>query len=153
MRGSAPIRDILGKKIVVNGRPLTIIGVSQAGFDGVEPGRAPQIRIPITMKDDLPRADFGRLNTDRFRWTEVFGRLKPGISIEKAQAGLQPLFHQIIESRSDGEAVRQGVAIRKAGIPAHVDGGDAGVEGPVGPAQDIFQAAVRADGESWDWCC
>jgi predicted permease len=87
---------IVGKQIEVNGRALTIVGVSQAGFDGVEPGRAPQIRIPVTMRDDLPRADFGRLNTNRFRWTEVFGRLKPGISIEKAQAGLQPLFHQII---------------------------------------------------------
>ena len=87
---------IVGKQIVVNGRSLTIIGVSPAGFDGVEPGRAPQIRIPITMKDDLPRSDFGRLNTNRFRWAEVFGRLKPGMTLEKAQAGLQPLFHQIL---------------------------------------------------------
>src|ERR1700730_17944362 len=89
-------RGIVGKQIVVNGRALTIIGVSPAGFDGVEPGRAPQIRIPMTMKDDLPRTDFSRLNVDRFRWTEVFGRLKPGMTIEKAQAGLQPLFHQIL---------------------------------------------------------
>ena len=88
---------IVGKQIVVNGRALTIIGVSQAGFDGVEPGRAPQIRIPMTMKDDLPRSDFSRLNSDRFRWTEVFGRLKPGIPLVKAQAGLQPLFHQILD--------------------------------------------------------
>jgi predicted permease len=88
---------IVGKQFEVNGRALTIVGVSQAGFDGVEPGRAPQIRIPITMKDDLPHSDFSRLNNDRFRWTEVFGRLRPGMSIEKAQAGLQPLFHQIID--------------------------------------------------------
>ena len=87
---------IVGKKIVVNGRSLTVIGVSQAGFDGVEPGRAPQIRIPMTMKDDLPRTNYPRLSNDRFRWTEVFARLKPGMTIEKAQAGLQPLFHQII---------------------------------------------------------
>jgi len=87
---------VVGKPIVVNGRSLTIIGVSPAGFDGVEPGRAPQIRIPITMKDDLPRSDFGRLNTNRFRWAQVFGRLKPGMTLEKAQAGLQPLFHQIL---------------------------------------------------------
>ena len=73
----------MGKKIVVNGRPLTIIGVSQAGFDGVEPGRAPQIRIPMTMKDDLPRTDFSRLNNRRFRWAEVFGRLKPGMTHRK----------------------------------------------------------------------
>jgi predicted permease len=88
--------SIVGKPIIVNGRTLTIIGVSPAGFDGVEPGRAPQIRIPITMIDELPHNPFQRLNNDRFRWTEVFARLKPGITEEQAQAGLQPLFHQII---------------------------------------------------------
>jgi len=87
---------IVGKEIVVNGRSLTIVGVSPAGFDGVEPGRAPQIRIPMTMKDDLPRYDFSRLNNNRLRWVEVFGRLKAGMTLEKAQAGLQPLFHQIL---------------------------------------------------------
>ncbi|HWC99033.1 MAG TPA: ABC transporter permease, partial [Candidatus Sulfopaludibacter sp.] len=88
---------IVGKQIVVNGRSLTIVGVSQAGFDGVEPGRAAQIRVPVTMKDELPHVDAGgRLNQERFRWAEVFGRLKPGVSVEKAQAGLQPLFHQIL---------------------------------------------------------
>jgi predicted permease len=90
-------RGIVGQKMVVNGQPLTIIGVSQAGFDGIEPGYAPQIRVPITMSDDLPRAPGGgRLNDRRFRWTETFGRLKPGMTIEKATAGLQPLFHQIL---------------------------------------------------------
>src|SRR5580698_3438020 len=79
--------SILGKQIVVNGRALTIIGVSRAGFDGVEPGRAPQIRIPISMKDDLPRGEFTRLNNDRFRWAQVFGRLKPGLTMKQAQAG------------------------------------------------------------------
>src|SRR5262249_55038841 len=92
--GSDP--SVVGKQMTINGRNLTIIGVSPAGFDGVEPGRAPQARIPMTMKDDLPRNDFQRLNTNRFRWVEVFGRLKPGMTIEKAQAGLQPLFHQIL---------------------------------------------------------
>ena len=87
---------IVGKQIVINGRALTIVGVSQAGFDGVEPGRAPQIRVPVTMIDQLPPSDFPRLNNERFRWAEVFGRLKPGVTIEKAQAGLQPLFHQIL---------------------------------------------------------
>jgi predicted permease len=87
---------IVGKQIVVNGRSLTIAGVSRAGFDGVEPGRAPQIRIPITMSDDLPRGEFQRLNRDRLRWVQAFGRMKPGMSIATAQGGLQPLFHQIL---------------------------------------------------------
>ena len=88
---------IVGQKIVVNGRALTIIGVSQAGFDGVEPGRSPQVRIPITMKDEMPRTSFSRLNNERFRWVEVFARMKPGVTLEQAQASLQPLFHQIID--------------------------------------------------------
>ena len=91
-------RGILGKKIIVDGYPLTVIGVSQAGFDGVEPGYAPQIRVPITMTNSLPPGGASnRLNERRFRWVEVFGRLKPSMTREKAQAGLQPLFHQILD--------------------------------------------------------
>ena len=90
-------RGVIGKKIVVNGYPLTIIGVSQAGFDGTEVGYSPQIRIPMTMHDDLPRGDYPELNNRRRRFLQVFGRLKPGESIEQAKAGLQPLFHQILE--------------------------------------------------------
>jgi predicted permease len=96
--------NVLGQKIVVNGQPLTIIGVSQAGFDGIEPGYAPQIRVPITMEGYLPRGDSSRLNDRRYRWTETFGRLKPGVSIEKAQAGLQPLFHQILNAEVQEKA-------------------------------------------------
>lgn len=90
-------RNVLGRKIVVNGYPLTVIGVSQAGFNGTEVGTAPQIRIPMTMHDDLPRTYYTELNRRRRRFAQVFGRLKPGESIEQAKAGLQPLFHQILE--------------------------------------------------------
>src|SRR5258708_563809 len=91
-------RAIVGKKIVVNGSPLTVIGVSQQGFDGVEPGYSPQIRIPITMQDALPpNQPYPQLNDRRRRFIQVFGRLKPGMTRDRAKAGLQPLFHQILE--------------------------------------------------------
>ena len=89
--------NVLGKKIVVNGFPLTVVGVSQAGFDGTEVGISPQIRVPITMVDVLPRTDYSLLNNRRQRFVQVFGRMKPGESMEQAKAGLQPLFHQILE--------------------------------------------------------
>src|SRR6185295_1984820 len=41
---------IVGQTILVNNNKLTIVGVSQEGFDGVEPGAATQIRIPVAMK-------------------------------------------------------------------------------------------------------
>jgi predicted permease len=90
-------RGVLGKKMVVDGYPFTIVGVSQAGFDGVAPGYSPQIRIPITMQDSLPPGQtYLQLNDRRRRFIQVFGRLKPGVTLAQAKAGLQPLFHQML---------------------------------------------------------
>jgi predicted permease len=86
---------VLGRRIQVNGYPFTIIGVSQAGFDGVEVGASPQIRVPMMMKHQLTQ--FYSLNSRRGKFAQVFGRLKPGESLVQAHAGLQPLFHQILE--------------------------------------------------------
>ena len=85
---------VIGQVIRVNNYPLTIVGVSQRGFDGVEPGLPNQIRIPITMAP-VVRPSFTNMYNRRQRWVNVFGRLKPGITIDQAKAGMQPLFHQI----------------------------------------------------------
>ena len=89
-------RNAIGARILVNGYPLTIVGVSQAGFDGVEVGTSPQIRIPMTMKKEVT-SFFYSLNDRRGRFAQVFGRLKPGMTLEAARAGLQPLYHQILQ--------------------------------------------------------
>jgi predicted permease len=88
---------VIGKTIVVNGYPLTVIGVSQAGFDGVHQGYSPQVRVPMAMHDLLPKTSFPELRNRRRRFVEVFGRLKPGISVDMAKAGMQLLFHQILQ--------------------------------------------------------
>jgi predicted permease len=85
---------VVGRKIVLDGRPFTIIGVSAATFDGIAPGYSPQIRIPLTM-NDVFSDQFKQLNERRRRFINVFGRLKPGVSMDQAKASLQPLFHQI----------------------------------------------------------
>ncbi|MGA2267558.1 MAG: ABC transporter permease [Bryobacteraceae bacterium] len=89
--------NVIGKRILVDGYPLTIVGVSQAGFDGVEVGYSPQIRIPMMMKKEMTPGSFYSLNERRGRFAQVFGRLKPGMTLESAKAGLQPLFHQILQ--------------------------------------------------------
>ena len=93
---------VIGRKIVLNGYPLTIVGVSRAGFDGVEPGSSPQIRVPMMMKHELTQ--FYSLNDRRGRFAQVFGRLKPGVTLERAKAGLQPLFHQILSAEVQEKA-------------------------------------------------
>ena len=92
-------RDVIGKKLLIDGYPITIVGVSRAGFDGTDPGASPQIRIPIVMQAQLDPtlAEFYNLKNRRGRWVNVFGRMKPGVTITQAQAALQPFFHQILQ--------------------------------------------------------
>jgi len=92
--------NIVGKKILVNGYPLTIVGVSQAGFDGTSPGYAPQIRVPLMMEAEIDPVGSGfdnNFTSRRRRWINVFGRLKPGVTVQQAKASLQPFFHQMLE--------------------------------------------------------
>ncbi len=91
--------DVIGQKLLVDGYPLTIVGVSQAGFDGTDPGSSPQIRIPIMMEAQIsPQfAQFYNLKNRRTRWVNAYGRLKPGVSMVQAKAALQPYFHQLLE--------------------------------------------------------
>jgi predicted permease len=49
------------------------------------------------MMEAIVNPDSNNLENRRFRWVNVYGRLKPGMTLEQARAGLQPLFHQIIE--------------------------------------------------------
>jgi predicted permease len=96
VRRFARDRSVVGKKILVNNYPMTIVGVSAAGFAGLDPSRAPQIRVPIQMKPVLaPEWEWVRMDDPRTRWVQVFARLKPGYTIESAQAPLQGLFTQI----------------------------------------------------------
>jgi predicted permease len=89
-------RGVIGRKILVNDYPMTIVGVSAAGFAGIDPAQAPQIRVPIQMKAAMA-PDWGWVHMDdrRARWVQVFARLKPGYTIESSRAPLQGLFTQI----------------------------------------------------------
>jgi predicted permease len=88
--------EVLGKKILVNNYPMTIVGVSQAGFAGLDPVQSSQIRVPVQMKPQMaPDWTWVRMDDRRTRWVQVFGRLKPGYTVESAKAPMQGLFTQI----------------------------------------------------------
>ncbi len=89
---------VVGKKVLVNNYPMTIVGVSGPGFAGLDPAMSPQIRIPILMEPVmLPEWKWLHMDDRRSRWVQVFARLKPGYTAESAGAPLQVLFRQIRE--------------------------------------------------------
>jgi predicted permease len=91
--------NIVGSRLLVNNYPLTVVGIAQPGFDGLEPGLPTQIFVPVMMTQALfPNRDFTNMFNPRLRWVNVYGRLQPGMTPERARAGLQPLFHSILQA-------------------------------------------------------
>jgi predicted permease len=87
----------VGKKVVVNGNNMTIVGVAQEGFDGVELGHATKIFVPLMMQQDLMPLNKAFLKDRRTRWVNAFGRLKPGVTAAQAKTALQQMMHAMLE--------------------------------------------------------
>jgi predicted permease len=99
--------EVVGKKILVNSYPMTIIGVSAPGFAGIDPARSPQVRVPILMLPVMaPDWPWLRMEDRRTRWVQVFARLKPSYTVESAQGPMQGLFRQIREYEATLAAAR-----------------------------------------------
>jgi putative ABC transport system permease protein len=92
--GSDP--NILNKQLAVNGNSLTVVGVARPGFAGVQVGQIPDLFIPITMKAQMT-PNWDGLADRNDHWVTMLGRLKPGVSAEKAQAGLAPVYRALME--------------------------------------------------------
>ena len=92
--GSDP--GIVGRQVLVNDHQLTVLGVAARGFDGTEAMFRTQIYVPIAMAPDLT-AKKNPLRDRRHRWLQVFGRLKPGVSVKQAKASLAPVYRSILE--------------------------------------------------------
>ena len=87
--------NVIGQKLLVDNYPMTIVGVSAQGFTGLDPARSPQIRIPIQMKP-LLTPGWDDIGNRRSQWIQIFARMKPGFTVNSAQASLQPLLTQIL---------------------------------------------------------
>src|SRR5882672_9617377 len=97
--------DVVGRKVLVNRHPLTIIGVAASTFKGIDVGQVPSIWIPASMSAQaIP--GFNDLLDRRTRWMQVLGRLNKGVKLQEAEAGLQPWFKAMLQED-----------MRRAGFP------------------------------------
>jgi predicted permease len=99
-------RGILGRSIVVNGLPFTIVGVGARGFSGMEVGGPVKILVPMMMRNQVTAESWTRmfgLDTPGGAWVRVLGRLKSGVTPMQARASLQPLFHSMLEREGRGK--------------------------------------------------
>lgn len=86
---------VLNQGILINNKPMTVVGVIDPKFDGTQPGYDSQLYLPITMTStlEIPARD---LTSHKDNWIKLIGRIKPGMSIEQASAGLEPAYSAIL---------------------------------------------------------
>ncbi|HYO84120.1 MAG TPA: ABC transporter permease [Bryobacteraceae bacterium] len=94
--------DVLGRKIEIRAGVLSIVGVTPRTFFGETVGERPDVWLPLSMQPAvLPGRDWLREkpgDVEKVMWLHAFGRLKPGVTLEKAQAAANLVFHQGLEA-------------------------------------------------------
>ena len=82
---------VIGKSLLINNYPFTVIGVAGPGFRSMVWGHLPDIYVPITMQRVIePERDY--LNDHRSYWLNIAGRLRPNQTGRAAEATINPLF-------------------------------------------------------------
>ncbi len=111
---------LVGRTILLNGKPFTVVGVVAHSFVGTDP-EAPEIWLPIMMKATIaPERGGGILQERNGHWLEVIGRLKPGVSWPQARASLNVLARQLAQTYP--EEKDSGVALAAATfLPPNVE--------------------------------
>jgi len=90
--------SVLNKTILVNGQPLTVVGVARAGFFGIQPGRQADLFVPMMMKAQM-RPFWNGLDDPKDYWLQMVGRLKPGLSPARAETALQGTYRPLLQAQ------------------------------------------------------
>ncbi len=90
--------DAVGRTVRLDGRPLTILGVTPPDFFGVEVGYRYDVAVPMCADPLFSDDGKGRIPSRIAWWVSAMGRLKPGWTIERANAYIHTLSPGIMEA-------------------------------------------------------
>ena len=93
----------IGSRIRIRRTTFEIIGVAPRNFFGLTVGYAPDIWVPLTMQSEVyPGYDWlapSKNPHEKREWLHVVGRLKPGVTVAQAKAGVNVLFQQYLAAQ------------------------------------------------------
>ena len=104
--------SVVGKTIVINSLPLTIVGVAPPEFFGTQPGEDNDVWVTLHMFPRLVRGlnfggpgEYGAAYWEKAStwWLVVMGRLKPDVSAPQARAELDVIFNQSVDAMITSE--------------------------------------------------
>jgi predicted permease len=90
----------VGRSIRVNQIVVTIVGVNPPQFSGLEPGRNPDLFLPLSMQPVVMPWQYGKspslVDDPEYWWVLVMGRTKPGVDERGAETALDTVLRQAV---------------------------------------------------------
>jgi predicted permease len=91
--------DVTGRKLTVNRRDFTIIGVAPPNFNGDVVGYETDLWFPIEVQPEANPGHDYRNQSNAF-WLQLMGRLKPGLSLAQVSTVLNTVGIAIIKEQA-----------------------------------------------------
>jgi predicted permease len=90
--------SVLNKVLLINNVEMTVVGVSQPGFTGVQVGKIPDLFVPMMMTQQMTQ--YGE-TLDKWNdyWMTLLARRKPGVSERQAEAGINAAYKPLLEEQ------------------------------------------------------
>ena len=84
---------LIGKTLTLNGIAFTVIGVAPPNFKGTFSLAGPdRVWVPLSMWAQVTTGQLKQLAPNRrFRWLNIVGRLRPGVTLRQAEAAMQTM--------------------------------------------------------------
>jgi predicted permease len=108
-------QTVIGKQVLVESQPFTIVGVARKWFTGMGTGSEPDVTIPLTA---VPTVTHGNINLGvrNSFWLSATGRLKDDVTIEQARAQMGSVWPDVLSAAAPpnitGEQKRQFLSYR-----------------------------------------
>jgi predicted permease len=102
--------SVIGKRLTLDGNSFQILGVTPPGFIGISVGDTFDVAIPVCVEPILsPRNN--RLTLRHAWWLASIGRLKPGWTVQRANAQINAvtpaILQETIPTTYDSEATKK----------------------------------------------
>ncbi|HMF08550.1 MAG TPA: ABC transporter permease, partial [Thermoanaerobaculia bacterium] len=107
--GSDP--GVVGQTLTVNRMPYTIVGVLPETFTGTFPGFVPDLWVPYGMRLQIQPALAFLTENRRGMWLAALGRLKPGMTVPRAESVLKTFAANLEKEYPDANKGR-GIALQ-----------------------------------------
>ena len=114
--------DAVGREILINNVPFTVVGVAPTEFFGVDPASAPSVYLPLHANLLFDPSATGIFLNQNHYWIGIMGRLRAGVSMAQAESALAGPFSNWVATTASNDRERANLPVLR------VDAGAGGLD-------------------------